>query len=304
LRTVACGQRVATIFGKGSVLAFEEAKDGSTGAKYRVKLSFGMAYLSPSALLYAVATTDQPYVRRDGLMVRDDSLCDKNVTNSPRLTKRCEMLFGTDNIYLFLRLYSLICSLLSDTREHCETSEKPDDPEADYLLQGAKESKNDDALPKMNFDRIVFALKLSLAKKIDSKELDSLVRKLTKEKVHQFAALPKLIERCVDALIVTAREDCLLYLYDMCKYRSADPVAVRTRCFAVASEAVYRIQYDRVRGVFLFNYLPKDLELLTSPAKSDDNTEDLDDVGDPMDEDFRTISGDGQRPTKRTKLSW
>jgi histone deacetylase complex regulatory component SIN3 len=293
-----------TTYGDGLILSFQESgKDDDP--KYRVKLAFGLAYLSPSALLYAMPLEEQSYVRRDGVMVRDDTLVERAASTNPSiLHQKFEMLFGTNSIYLFLRLYTLVCSLLASTRQHQEEAEV----EVTYHTPLRKDSDAEMPLPqvKTDYSGVLAALKQVLSKKIDPRDFEALGRRLTKTKVHELAALPKLIERCADSLLAAVKEDCLLHLYDYCKSRPADPVVVRTRCFAVASEAIYRIQRDVQSGEMYFSYLPKTADLLTAPRQDDDKIEDYegqDAATVPMEEDdpIHEFDESDDRPSKRIR---
>ena len=101
--------------------------------KYTVKFPFGLSTLSPSAILHAVQDRSSPYVRREGKMVVDE-LKGGTALYGAKLSDRYQLLFGTENIYLFLRRYSLLCQLLSAIRELCETMEPPVDPEVQVAL--------------------------------------------------------------------------------------------------------------------------------------------------------------------------
>lgn len=250
-----------TIYGAGTVASFTE-KDESGKAKYRIKLPFGVAYVGPSAILHAVASKDTPYVRRDGVMMRDESV-GENGGLIGKLDQKYKLLFGTENVYVFLRLYSLLCSILSSIREHCEMFENVEDPASSYYNPVPKDTE--EAAPRLDYSSVIAALNKVLSKKMDLKDFESLGRKVSKEKVHQMAALPKLIERCTDALLKVGKEDALLHLHDFCQNQGVDPVAVRTRCLGFATDAVYRIQYDPSGELLCFSHLPKNEELLTTP---------------------------------------
>lgn len=251
-----------TIFGKGTVLSFTEASN-TCGAKYRVKLPFAVSYLSPSALLYAIQPKDATYVRRDGVMVRETLSTD---SFSPKLDAKYQLLFGNENIYLFLRKYVLLCSILTDTHEYCRTHPAPEDPAKFYRNPIKKQTES----PRLDYSAVMAALTKVLCNKMEHKEFEALGRKVTKAKVHQISALPKLIERCAHVLINIAKEDSLLCLYDYCQLRAADPVAVRAHCFPVASDAFYRIQYDAESGTMYFCYLSKNQELFLTPREEED----------------------------------
>lgn len=306
--SVASGQRVRTIFGEGTIASFMEPS-GSSGPKYRVKLQFGLGHLAPSAILFAVPSMDMPHIRRDGLMVRDEAshYVDEN---APKLDPRYQLLFGTEQIYLFLRLYSLLCSLLSDTREHCAALPPSYDPADSYVTPTNKTGRRKKKKSrKMDYSSLVVALQKVLANDMTSREFETLARKVSREKVHQIAALPSLIGRCVDALLKVAEEDTLLHLYDYCQYKNVDPVAVRSQCLSIVPDAFFRIQFDPSAGNVRYCYLESG-PLLTSPR--DDNGEKEEDANmdtgedimeeDPI-EDFDDVNaGDSTPEAKRARV--
>jgi len=258
--SVAPGQSVVTIFGAGTIVSFTQ---GAYGAKYRIKFPFGVAHVGPSAILHAVASKDTPYVRSDGLMVRDESIAEKGGFTGAKLDQKYKLLYSTENGYLFLRLYSLLCSILSATREHCKDFASTEDPSASYHNPVTRDEK--ETAQKPDYSGVVSALQKVLANKMDFKDFETLGRKVSKEIVYQMAALPKLVERCADALINIVKEDVLLHLFDVCQNQGVDPVAVRKHCLSLAPDAAYRIQYDTTGEKLYFSYVPKSEELLTVP---------------------------------------
>ena len=245
-------------------------------------------------------------------MVRDESILDTDMS-APHLDEKYQLLFGTESIYLFLRLYTFICSILSETRGHCATFPPPQNPALSYF-NPYKDNVEVKAAPasKLNFSKVVAALKKVVSNDMDEREFEALGRRITKEKVHQFAALPKLIERCASCLIKSAKEDALLHLYDCSHHSGVDPVVVRTHCFAVAPAAPYRIQYERSSGELCFSYVPKGKELLTAPSddiRSFSDEEGADANGGAVsmviqqeDDPIEEYDGEGEPSAKRQKV--
>lgn len=228
--------------------------------EYRVKLSFGMGHLKPFAVLHPLAVKETPYVRRDGAMVREyDAPVDAGGSEDHKLGAKYQLLYGTERVYLFMRLYVLLTNLLADIRHHCETFPMTQDPADRYQNRGSKPVKR----KLSDFSGVLALLKKLLADECDVKEYESLGRKVSKEKVYVMAALPKLVNRCVESLVSVAKEDVLLHLYDYCQYREVDPSVLRKQCFAMAPDADFRIQFD---GKSLsFSHLPKSMEFPTAP---------------------------------------
>jgi len=299
-----------TVFGEGTILSYVQYVSSTrTTARYRVKLPFGVGVLSPSAVLHPVQSEDVPFVRRDGAMVKDNATIESRPSpDAPKIDEKYQLLFGNENIYLFLRLYTLLCSLLSDLKEHCETFPAPEDPARSYHNPAQTHPKV--TSERLDYAGVVSALLKVLRKEADVKEYEALGRKVSKEKVYQMAALPKLAERCAETLVKIAQEDVLLYLYDYCQFRHVDPVAVRIHCFSMEPDAFYRIQYDAKSGSMCFSYLPKNEELLLTPGPDNvasepdevnvgENGDDqmMEDEDDPIEE-----YEDEEPATKRQKL--
>jgi hypothetical protein len=276
--------------------------------------------------MHSVPSKENPLVRRDGSMVRDTVLVESggaSATNKIVLDDKYEMLFGTESVYLFVRLYLLLCSILQDIREHVEAFGTSGDPSLEYRRTISRFPVDAEG-HRPRFDYSTFltaALKFFSTSSLNddasaATELERVGRVVCKEKVYLIAALPALVDSCVQALLATTREDVLLPLYDYCQYRqSVDPISVRTHCFSIAPSAVYRIQYDTSSGAMYFNYLPRSTDLLVTPpqpltALAAARTE-PEEAGDPVDEfsseedDRLEASANGaqsSRPTKRARV--
>jgi hypothetical protein len=244
------------------ITSFTEAKH-----EYRVKLSFGIGHLRPSALLHPLAVKETPYVRRDGTMVREyDSPVAAGGGSGTKLGAQYQLLYGTERVYLFMRLYTLLTNLLANVRDHCESFATREDPADHYHNPANKEGgKRRRKVERLDYSGMLSMLKKLLADECDTKEFESLALKVSKEKVHVMAALPKLVDRCVESLISVAKEDVLLHLYDYCQYREVDPALVRKQCFAMAPDADFRIQFDCSESTLSFSHLPKSMEFPTAP---------------------------------------
>jgi histone deacetylase complex regulatory component SIN3 len=298
------GQTVVTIFGTAAIVACVEAGES---VKYTAKLSFGVVYLSPSAILHAVPANENPFVRRDGEMVRD-AVPKGDVLYSEKLRDQYKLLFGTENVYLLLRRFILLSTLLGDVRHYCETIGTPNDPKSSFFDPTETTMNSEVKNKRLDYAGAVSALGKVLSNQIDLLEYETICRKISKEKVWLMAALPKLIEGCMDCLTKVAREDALLYLFDYCQFRRVDPVLVRAHCFAMATDASFRIQYDTSQNCMYFSYLPRSEELRVSVGEDaivevEDAamhgagpTEDSD--SDPIEE----FSDEGNREAKRLRL--
>lgn len=210
--------------------------------KYRVKLPFGLGHLSPSAILYAIPSKDASYVRRDGIMVRDETSDFGYTDNSPKLDSKYQLLFGTEITYQFFRLYFLLCSLLSNIHDHITKNPPLPNPSDSWVPRNGTSPKKKS--PRLNYTSMQIALRKVIQKQMSHRDFETLARCISRDIVHQIAVLPVLIDRCVERLVKLAEEDTLLQLYDYCHGPNIDPVAVKSQCLAIAPDAYYRIQMD------------------------------------------------------------
>lgn len=232
--------------------------------RYHVKLPYGRAFLSPSAVLFNPPSKDTSYIRRDGAMVRDDSLFQD--TRVQILGEKYRLLFATESVYLFLRLFLYTCTLVTDTHDYCDANPAPRDPALSYCK--SLSGKDDDAKhqsSRLNFCSVLSALRKVVAGQMTIGKYEALGRKVSMDKVHQMAALPKLLNLCASALVKCADEDDLLLLNDICHHRSMDPAVVQGLCLSVVPEAFYRIQFDQSTGEMCFAYTPTAESLCMQP---------------------------------------
>ncbi|KAL7565064.1 hypothetical protein ACA910_005076 [Epithemia clementina (nom. ined.)] len=252
----AFGQKVRTSYGEGSVTMFE-------GGRYRVKLNYGTAFLAPSAILHSIPSKDAPFIRRDGKMERDTNNTAKS--EGPYLPPSCQILFATRRIYLFLRLHLQLCYMLSDLRHACNNSGAVD-PASKYVVAPGETQKVDHSV-RLDYAGMIAGLKNVIAKKCDHKSFETFGRKISREHVHMISSLPRLVDRCADALISLAKEDAVLHLFDFCQYRELNPAIVRDHCFSMAPDADFRVQRN---GKYTsFSYLPRGVPMPTSPRKEE-----------------------------------
>jgi hypothetical protein len=267
LPPVISGQRVCTIFGEGTVASFTDSTSQSSGPKYRVKFSFGLGYLSPAAILHAVQSNDSLFVRRDGIMVRDETTYYSS-DFTPKLDSNQQILFATERTYHFLRLFLILCSLIADTHEHVIKFPPLDDPADFYITKtNAANTKKRKSL-KLDYASVLSVLRKVFKNEMNERDFETLARKVSRDKVHEIATLPVLVDRCIEALVKVAEEDTLLHLFDYCHVNNVDPLAVQSQCLAVAPDAFYRVQRDESEECMRFCYL-EGSSLLTSPP--DDN---------------------------------
>jgi len=310
----AAGQKVQTAFGEGIIKEYVRGANGSDG-RYNVKLSFGDASLLPSAILHGISGDALPkYVRHDGVMVKEDELykstngsADKDRSRH-KLDNRFKVLFGSQTVYVFLRLFTMLVSMLDDLKAIANTADVDEDPSEQYYnpLRPPIEPSTSDTetttaaatttkSTRLNYDGIMACLKNVVCGTMEFKEYEGFCRRISQQQVHNMASLPKLVEKCAIALVHVAKEDLVLTLHDYGQYTGMDPAQVRSYSLATTKEAVYRIQYDLDDGKLFFSYVPESEDMMTAPPQElagDDM--DMDDDDDSMhvedeEEDLRAV---------------
>jgi len=302
----AIGERVMTTFGEGTIHSFTETDD--EGPQYSVKLSSGFRTLQPPAVLHNIDANDgSKYFRRNDEMVKElDNTFDGS--SSVIVDKKFKVLFGTDSIYIFLRLYSFLISLLDDIKEYLLNNPTIVDPSLSYYnpMKSADDRHKEES--KFDFATVIVKLHEVLAKKMSHKEFESFARLVNRDIVHKIAALPKLVQRCGDMMIKMSEEDLLPHIYDVCQYSGQNPVTLRSTCMSISPSAEYRIQYNASNGRLYFSYLSEEEELSTVPMGDDDDDDDDMEDGemedDYDDEDDMDLDNEAEdlREVKRMKV--
>jgi hypothetical protein len=267
-----------TALGEGTIQAFLDTKEGP---RYRVKLAFGSAILQPYAILHNVDAKDGTrYVRRDDEMIKEtDSVMDEESGGDAIVVdKKFKLLFGSDSIYLFLRLYSFLVSLLDEIQEYLRSNPTVVDQTLSYY-NPIKSGSGDDkpkVEKKLDFAAVMIKLREVIGKNLTLKEFETFCRRVNRNIVHKMAALPRLIEKCGDMLIKVSEEDLLPRLFDICQYTGQNPVSLRNSCLTISPVVSYRIQYNSSNGRIYFSYLPEGEQLSTEPTGDDDDDDDDD----------------------------
>jgi hypothetical protein len=285
LSTDASGEQVMTALGVGTI---QGCINTVHGPRCRIKLPFGNAILQPQAILYTVDGKDgSRYVRRDVAMVKETGRSVRersNDENSVVVDQKFKVLFGSDSIYLFLRLYGFLVSLLDEIHEFLRYNPTTVDPSklyynpiksgpADHVMQGGS---------KLDYKAVILNLRKVIDKIMTIKDFQTFCRRVSRDIVWKMAALPRLVEKCGDMMIKVSEEDLLLRLYDICQYTGQNPVSLRNSCLVITRNVPYRIQYNTSNGRLYFSYLPVGEELSTVPVCDDD--EDDEDEDEEMDD--------------------
>uniref|UniRef100_A0A7S4MMK3 Histone deacetylase interacting domain-containing protein n=1 Tax=Odontella aurita TaxID=265563 RepID=A0A7S4MMK3_9STRA len=287
------GQKIRTAFGDGTILSLIEGGP-SCAFRYKVHFPYGTSYVRPSAVVHVLPSSNKGtrYARRGGFMEFVELPERSSGKDAKLLDKSFQLVFGTEKVYIFMRLYCLLATLLSDARDLLGAREKksralaaaaargkrggvakqrgaganagPDRMDVDEI---ASDNLGGEDKPKyVGYQGLVSALKDHLADRMDYKTYETTCRTLSGgEKVYLLAALPRLLDKTADAVVKVAREDGVLALFDLSQLRHRDPVLLRSQSLGVNADAVYRIQYGNRDGYVCMSYLPPEVDLLTSP---------------------------------------
>lgn len=249
---------VRTAFGDGCLLAVVESSTDAS-LRYKVQLPFGVAYVRPSSIAHHLPS-DMECVRHNGFM---DVLNPPNESSDAQKVKTlpstCECMFGTEKLYLFMRLYCALVALLGKVKKHL--NEKWLD--VPYFTKNKRKTST----AKNYYSRMVASLQDYLNEDIVFKKFELNCRDMTKDRVYEMSALPRLVEKCADALVKVSREDTALALFDLSQLKKRDPVTQRKQSLNIA-DALYRIQYEPQEGLMHFCFLGRDKTLLTAPRIS------------------------------------
>ena len=224
----ATGQHVRTSLGDGVIMSYL-AEDKEAGPGYRVKLDSGVESIPPSGILHGLESPDgTKFVRREGVMEKGIEATVDGSESAVRLDKKFKLLFGTECIYLFIRLYTSLVTFLDEVEIHIRDNPPSSDPVMEYY--DPMKSQEEKKTTQLDFPAVLTNLKSVIDGTLSPKEFEAFCRRVSPDMVYKMATLPKLIERGANMLKRTADEDLLLPLFDYCQY----PGAVST----VASRSV------------------------------------------------------------------
>lgn len=217
---VAPGQKVQTCFGNGEIVT-RIAPSNNVGLRYKVKLGYGTGYLRPSAIVHLLPATDpsQRMVRRNGVMEKFS--LPEEPGNGVDL--RCQLMFGTEKVYILVRIYSYLVHVLSNTQSFLLSEEGQQKETQTTNGIGSSFEKADTngktSIATHDYPGVISALKKLIDGEVDIQAYESFCRKTAKDKVFQLIALPRLIDRCAEALVKVAKEDKVLSLYDLAQLK-------------------------------------------------------------------------------------
>jgi paired amphipathic helix protein Sin3a len=262
------GQTVRTCYGDGVIISKIEPNFNG-GLRYKVDLAYGIGYLRPSAVVHVLPATDpsQGMTRRNGVMTKVPSMKQPG----GGVDKRCQLMFGTERIYMLMRIYSYLVYVLSNTQLFLLSDEgqlKETQTTSGIGSTFEKTDSSEKSLARHDYAGLISVLNKLIAGEIDIQAYESFCRKTAKDRVYQLIALPRLIERCAEALATVAKEGKVLALYDLAQLKIMDPEQLRVLSLSEATDSYYRIQFDPTMNFEYFCYLPPGEQVVL--ARKDD----------------------------------
>lgn len=251
------GQMVKTAFGNGRIVSFVEA-GSHAGAHYKVKLPFGTGYIRPSSIVHHLPSPEQlQYVRSGGIMElldADDVPMDGD--EAKLLPSSCQLIFGTEKLYLFMRMYCALVGLLNSIQNDLSASSN------DMEIEG---------IGNKRYAEFLSIIRKYIEEKYSFKTYELQCHSLLKTKPYEMAAVPRLLDKCADFLVKVAKEDKVLNLYDFYQWNHMNPSLQRLESLHFTEEAAYRIQFEASDGKIHFCYMPKSRDMHMT-SRGDDGT--------------------------------
>ena len=131
-------------------------------------------------------------------------------------------MFGTERIYTLMRIYSYLVYVLSNTQLFLLSGEgqlRETQTTSGIGSTFEKADSNENSIARHDYAGVISVLTKLIAGEIDIQTYESFCRKTAKDRVYQLIALPRLIDRCAEALANVAKEGKLLALYDLAQLR-------------------------------------------------------------------------------------
>ena len=303
------GQRIRTAYGDGIVKNLRSLTS-EDGCAYTVTLSYGVAYVCQSVIFHTIpvplTSNEKNFVRLNG---KFNAIEDKlDVEDAAHVKSGCLAIFGTEKLYLFLRLYCVLVRILAEgnaclsrsntyaspATQSTNGSEVPSEEKTNEVKgRGAIASA---VLQPGSADRVgqhyrgyaglIAALKDNLKGKMNSKAFETCCRLLSRDNVFKLALLPRILEKCADSLLKVVEEDAYPSLLDYARIPQMDISLLRSLSLEVTDDATYRIQYDPAAQSMMCCYLPKDALLVVTPKNLTSSAgDDMDADGDDEAED-------------------
>ena len=188
------GMRVRTPVGDGQIVSLVD----NPFKRYLVKFDYGIGYVSRNVVEpLPISESDMSAVNDDDAFVIDD-----DAKASQLMPDDIQVLFGTEKMYLFMRLYILLVTML-------------------YQAKDAVVRKSAVSDKQGLFSWLVSSLKDVLLGKTNGKVFEDECKKKLDNDVYNYAAIPPLVVKCAAASIRMAKEAQYqeLYFYSQLKLK-------------------------------------------------------------------------------------
>jgi len=236
-------QRVRTSAGDGEILSVIDRK-GSDSFRYLVKFSFGVGYVEPRGVAHLLPLSSTT------------SDMDTSSDNTPELMQDdIQVLFGTEKVYILMRLYILLVTMLYQAKDIID-----------------RKNITDQGEHKSGFSEVMSSLHdFVRGKEVDAKDFEAECRKSADNNMFNFVAIPPLVERFAEALVKVATEDYLEQLYHCSQLKLKDLNQLRNLSLDVTDEAIYRLQIQSSASQVFFSYLPLTNTFHANPTELTDS---------------------------------
>lgn len=281
------GQAIRTFYGDGIITNVGVSTQSRDANCYTVKLSYGIAYLRQSYILHTLppsvpSSEEKHYVRlHDGKFSR----IEKNMDVKDAISvKSCFTFFGSEKIYLFLRLYCVLVGILAEgyayfSSVHSSFKNDVSSSDArcggtDSLGRGISEASRPGDQYKKSYTGLLAALSDFLGGGMTSKTFEATCRTLCAKHVFKYALLPNILKKCAEELLKVVDEEAYLTLLDYARIPQIDISLLRElslRCSDGAS--TYRLQYDAAAQSLMCCYVPEGSSLVVASSSIDASAE-------------------------------
>ena len=179
-----------------------------------------------------------------------------NIANDGAAIHCC--IFGTEQMYVFTRLYCTLIKILELASSKVVSEEGASG-------DGDGDKKGDERSYASFMNKVKDALKSSSTIS-DRTAFESKCRFYCKDIAYLLTCVPDLVKECVNVLGAVVKEDLFGALYDCSTDKLSNVQEARKRSLDVSNAATYRLQFQRKGEVgFYFCYLPADADLLDQP---------------------------------------
>ena len=209
------GQKVRTTVGDGQIISIV-----ADPQRYKVSFPFGVGYVHPDAIAH--------------LLPSSSSVVDAGANDSQLMSDNVQVIFCTENIYLCMRLYMLLATILYQVKDEIESD---------------------------GYTKCIAAIVDFIKSKTNVKEFESTIRGITDKNIFNFVAIPKLVQSCGDTLSAVVEEGFIENLYHCSQLKLTDLNQLRSLSTNVTEDALYRLQISTSTSQMFFSFLPTDVEI-------------------------------------------